>query len=53
MFVVQIEDLSRSNQKPSLEDYPILEQYKDILLKEMPGLPPRRDIDLTIDVILE
>jgi hypothetical protein len=35
---------------PNLEDYVVLEHFEDVF-KEVPGLPPRRDIDFSINVI--
>ena len=37
--------------KPKLEDIPVLKEFEDIFLKEVPGLPPKRDIDFTINQI--
>ena len=37
--------------KPKLEDIPVLKEFEDIFLEEVPGLPPKRDIDFTIDLI--
>jgi hypothetical protein len=39
------------NEKPSLEDHPILREYKDVFPKEVSGLPPRRDIDFSIELV--
>jgi hypothetical protein len=36
--------------KPSLEDHLILREYRYVFLKEVPGLPPRRDIDFLIEL---
>jgi hypothetical protein len=36
--------------KPSLDDHPILREYRDVFRKEVPGLPPRRDIDFFIEL---
>jgi hypothetical protein len=36
--------------KPSPDDHPILREYKDVFLEEVPGLPPRRDIDVSIEL---
>jgi hypothetical protein len=36
--------------KPSPDDYPILREYKDVFPEEVPGLPLRRDIDLSIEL---
>jgi hypothetical protein len=36
--------------KPSLEDHPTLREYKDVFPEEVPGLPPRRDIEFSIEL---
>ena len=36
--------------KPNLEDHPTLREYRDVFLKEVPSLPPRRDIDFLIEL---
>jgi hypothetical protein len=33
---------------PNLENYAVLKEFVDVF-KEVPGLPPRRDIDFSID----
>jgi hypothetical protein len=35
---------------PNLEDYPVLKEFEDVF-KEVPGLPRRRDIDFSIDLM--
>jgi hypothetical protein len=37
--------------KPILEDHPLLREYRDVFPEEAPGLPPRRDIDLSIELV--
>jgi hypothetical protein len=39
------------NEKLSLENHPILREYKDVLLGEIPSLPPRREIDFSIELV--
>jgi hypothetical protein len=41
---------SVENDRPSLEDYPILRDYRDVIPEEVLGLPPRRDIDFSIEL---
>jgi hypothetical protein len=41
---------SVENDKPHLEDHPILREYKDVFPEEVPGLPPRRDINFLIEL---
>ena len=38
--------------KSSLDDHPILREYRDVFLEEVSGLPPRRDIDFSIELAL-
>jgi hypothetical protein len=35
---------------PNLEDHKILENFEDVF-KEVPGLPPNRDIDFSINLM--
>jgi hypothetical protein len=37
---------------PSLDQYPIVLEFKDVFLNELPGLPPEREIDFTIGLKL-
>jgi hypothetical protein len=48
LYVIQ-ELKSVKDDKPSLEDHPILREYRDVFPEEVPGLPPRRDIDFSIE----
>jgi hypothetical protein len=34
-----------------IEKIPIVKEFKDIFLKELPGMPPDREIEFTIDLI--
>ena len=36
---------------PRLEDYQVLQEFKDVFPHEIPGLPPKRDIDFTIELV--
>ena len=38
------------DEKPSLEDHHILREYRDVFSEEVSGLPPRRDIDFSIEL---
>ena len=37
--------------KPSSSDIPIVCDYSDVFLQELPRLPPRREIEFTIDIV--
>jgi hypothetical protein len=39
------------NDKPSLENHPILREYKYVFPEEALGLPPRRDIEFSIELV--
>ena len=40
-----------NDMKPKLEDMHVLKELEDMFPEEVPGLPPKRDIDFTIDLI--
>ena len=35
---------------PSLDQYPVLSEFKDVYLNELPKLPPKRELDFTIEI---
>jgi hypothetical protein len=35
---------------PSLDQYPVLPEFKDVFPNELPGLPPERELDFTIEI---
>ena len=35
---------------PSLDQYPVLSEFQDVFPNELPGLPPGREIDFTIEL---
>ena len=38
--------------KLKVEDIPILREYVDVFPEEIPGLPPKRELDFTIELVL-
>ena len=44
---------NNTENKLKLEYIPVLKEFEDIFLEEDPGIPLKRDIDFTIDLILE
>ena len=42
----------RKNETPKLEDNPVLQEFRDVFPNEILRLPPKRDIDLTIKLVL-
>jgi len=51
VFVVHLLDPNEKLEKAEIENIPVINEYKDVFLDEIPGLPPRRDIDFTIDFV--
>jgi hypothetical protein len=49
LYVIQVLKYVEDN-KPSLEDHLMLREYKCVFPEEVPGLPPRRDFDFSIEL---
>jgi len=49
VFIVHIEETPK-DMVPDLEDQVVLKELQDVF-KEIPGLPPKRDIDLSINLM--
>ena len=41
------------DETPRLEDFHVLQEFRDVFLDEILGLPPKRDIDFTIVLFWE
>jgi hypothetical protein len=41
---------SEGKEWTSLDQYPILSEFKDVFLNKLPGLPPKRELDFTIEI---
>ena len=37
--------------KVNLEDIPMIKEFPDVFPEELPGLPPEREVDLSIEVL--
>ena len=51
MYAVQILE-AIGDETPRLEDYQVLQEFRDVFPDEIPRLPPKRDIDFTIELVL-
>ena len=50
LYAAQILEETR-DETLRLEDYQVLQEFRDVFLDEIPGLPPKRDIDFTIELV--
>ena len=39
------------NETPRLEEFHVLQEFRDVYPDEILGLPPKRDIDFTIELV--
>ena len=49
LFLVNIRDVE-SDREQRIEYFSILEEFKDVFLEEIPGLPPKWDLDFSIEL---
>ena len=50
MYAAQVLEETR-DETPRLEDYRVLQEFGDVFPDEIPGLPPKWDIDFTIELV--
>ena len=50
VHIINNEEIGQED-KPRIEDNPILQDFRDVFLKEIPRLPPKRDMDFTIELV--
>ncbi|KAK1662626.1 hypothetical protein QYE76_050785 [Lolium multiflorum] len=48
---IEVELQLNSMKEVKLEDIPIVNEFQDVFPKELPGMPPDREIEFTIDLI--
>jgi hypothetical protein len=49
LYAIQVSKTIEGD-KPSLEDHLTLREYSDVFTEEVLGIPPRRDIDFSIEL---
>jgi hypothetical protein len=49
LYAIQVLE-SVEDDIPNLEYHPILREYRDVFPEDVPGPPPRRDIDFSIEL---
>jgi hypothetical protein len=50
VYAIQVTNLLEKEDKPNLEDFVVLRDFKDILVDETPELTPRMEIEFSIDL---
>ncbi|XP_074347077.1 uncharacterized protein LOC141685899 [Apium graveolens] len=48
-YLAFVKDTSKD--EPRIEDYPVVREYEDVFLDELPGLPPHREVEFTIELV--
>ena len=51
LFAINIQDVY-SNREQHIEDFPVLEEFKDVFPKEIVRLPSKRDLEFSIELTL-
>jgi hypothetical protein len=51
VYAIQVTNLLEKEDKPKLEDFVVLHEFKDMFVNEIPELPPRREIDFSIGLL--
>jgi hypothetical protein len=50
-YAIQVTNLLKKDDKPKLEDFTVLRDFRDMFVDEILELPPRREIDFSIDLL--
>ncbi|XP_074328102.1 uncharacterized protein LOC141666014 [Apium graveolens] len=48
-YLAFVKDTSKD--EPRIEDYPVVREYEDVFPDELPGLPPHREVEFTIELV--
>eukprot|EP00253_Pinus_taeda_P010363 PITA_10363 len=51
VYAVQVGFANSKDKTASLNNIPVIQEFVDVFPEEIPGLPPRRDIDFTIELV--
>eukprot|EP00253_Pinus_taeda_P002532 PITA_02532 len=51
VYAIQVGYANSKDKSASLNNIPIIQEFTDVFPEEIPGLPPRRNIDFTIELI--
>jgi len=51
LYVAHVQDTAAKDVSPNISDFPVLQEFVYVF-QEVRGLPPKRDIDFSIDLVL-
>eukprot|EP00253_Pinus_taeda_P012064 PITA_12064 len=51
VYAIQVGYANSKDKTASLNNIPVIQEFADVFPEEIPGLPPRRDIDFTIELV--
>eukprot|EP00253_Pinus_taeda_P017906 PITA_17906 len=51
VYAIQVGYANSKDKSASLNNIPIIQEFTDVFPEEIPGLPPRRNIDFTIELV--
>jgi predicted aspartyl protease len=51
VYAIQVTNLLEKEDNPKSEDFDVLPEFRDMFVDEIPELPPRREIDFSIDLL--
>eukprot|EP00253_Pinus_taeda_P011753 PITA_11753 len=51
IYAIQVGYVDAKNKTTTLDNIPVIQEFADVFPEELPGLPPKRDIDFTIELI--
>lgn len=51
LFAIKVTELLLNENQTSLKQHPVLEEFPDVFPQEIPGLPPPREIDFSIELL--
>jgi hypothetical protein len=50
LYAIQVLSAGESKEM-TIEDHPMLWEFREVFLEEVPGLPPKKDLNFSIDLV--
>ena len=51
LYAIRVLDLLLNENQTPLKQHPVLDEFPDVFPEEIPGLPPQREIDFSIELL--